>query len=196
MQPEAKFIPVFPLQILPFPTELVPLHIYEPRYRQLLFDAESKDISFGIYCQNKANTAQFGALVKLESVIKRYPSGEADIIVKGLDIFNLTTIAKHYRDKQYPGAEVKLWGVNPDESVLPNLLLEYVEYMAQLKMYHHPGASSQYQIAAELNLSVPERIQFLETPLPQREKFLHRLLRYQTELLISVEKAKDVFHLN
>jgi Lon protease-like protein len=42
-------IPMFPLAILPLPGELVPLHIFEPRYKQLLQDAENSDISFGIF---------------------------------------------------------------------------------------------------------------------------------------------------
>ncbi|HCR53616.1 MAG TPA: hypothetical protein DIW27_04310 [Cytophagales bacterium] len=41
-------IPIFPLAIFPLPGEMVPLHIFEPRYRQLLEDAEKRDIAFGI----------------------------------------------------------------------------------------------------------------------------------------------------
>ena len=37
---EVKKIPIFPLSILPLPKEIVPLHIFEPRYRQLLQDLE------------------------------------------------------------------------------------------------------------------------------------------------------------
>jgi len=58
-------IPMFPLSIFPLPGELVPLHIFEPRYRQLLQDAESRDISFGIYLNHLANTDKLGSLVKL-----------------------------------------------------------------------------------------------------------------------------------
>ena len=99
-------IPIFPLAILPLPGELVPLHIFEPRYQQLLDDAETRDISFGIYYRDDANNKQIGALVKLESVIKRYPNGQADIIVKGLDLFEMQVFFQTYKDKLYPGGEV------------------------------------------------------------------------------------------
>ena len=72
-------IPMFPLTIFPLPGEMVPLHIFEPRYRQLLQDAEERDISFGIYFNHTLNTEKLGSLVKLESVIKRYDGGESDI---------------------------------------------------------------------------------------------------------------------
>src|SRR3954469_11447740 len=92
-------IPMFPLAIFPLPGELVPLHIFEPRYKQLLDDAEKRDISFGIYFNHIINTEKLGSLVKLESVIKRYPGGESDIIVRCMDLFQMTTLYRIFRDK-------------------------------------------------------------------------------------------------
>jgi hypothetical protein len=191
-----KRIPLFPLNILPLPGELTPLHIFEPRYRQLLFDAESKDISFGIFYNHPGNDKRYGALVKLESVIKRYQSGESDIIVKCLDLFNLQSISKAYRDKSYPGGEIIPWNVNLATPVEPNVLMEFVEYMALLKMYHHPSSCSVYHIANELNLDIREKLRFLDTPTEKREKFLLSSLRFQKKIFNTVEKSKDVFHLN
>jgi len=56
-------IPMFPLSIFPMPGEMVPLHIFEPRYKQLLHDAETKDISFGIYFNHVSNVEKIGSLV-------------------------------------------------------------------------------------------------------------------------------------
>ena len=191
-----KRIPLFPLNILPLPGELTPLHIFEPRYRQLLFDAESKDIAFGIFYNHPSNERKYGALVKLESVIKRYQSGESDIIVKCLDIFNLQSMTKTFRDKSYPGGEIASWNVDLTKPVEPDLLMEFVEYMALLKMYHHPASCSSFHVANELNLDIREKLRFLETPEQKREKFLLSSLRFQKKILLTVEKSKDVFHLN
>lgn len=191
-----KRIPLFPLNILPLPGELTPLHIFEPRYRQLLFDAEAKDITFGIYYNHPSNDKKYGALVKLESVIKRYQSGESDIIVKCLDVFTLTSMTKTFRDKLYPGGEVKAWQIDISEPVSPGLLMEFVEYMAMLKMYHHPSACSVFHIANELNMDVRGKIDFLSIESSKREQFLFRNLQFQRNLITAVEKSKDVFHLN
>jgi len=193
---QIKRIPLFPLNILPLPGELTPLHIFEPRYRQLLFDAESKDIFFGIYCNHPSNEKKYGALVKLESVIKRYQSGEADIIVKCLDIFNLSGMNKNFRDKPYPGGEVVVWNVDLAQPVNPLLLMEFVEYMALLKMYHHPASCSAYHIANELNFDLREKLRFLDIPAGKQEQFLLRSLRFQKKIFHAVERSKDVFHLN
>jgi Lon protease-like protein len=63
-------IPMFPLSIFSLPGEIIPLHIFEPRYRQLLEDAEANDMAFGIYFNHVSNSEKLGSLVKLESVIK------------------------------------------------------------------------------------------------------------------------------
>ena len=191
-----KRIPLFPLNILPLPGELTPLHIFEPRYRQLLFDAEAKDITFGIYYNHPSNEKKYGALVKLESVIKRYQSGESDIIVKCLDVFTLVSMTKTFRDKLYPGGEVRAWQVDLAEPVSPGLLMDFVEYMALLKMYHHPSACSVFHIANELNMDVKGKMNFLSIEPSKREQFLFRNLQFQRNLITAVEKSKDVYHLN
>jgi uncharacterized protein len=191
-----KRIPLFPLNILPLPGELTPLHIFEPRYRQLLYDAEDKDIPFGIFCNHPSNEKKYGAIVKLESVIKRYQSGESDIIVKCLDVFTLVSINKTFRDKPYPGGEITPWHVDLTQPVDPLLLMEFVEYMGLLKMYHHPASCSVYHIANELNFDLREKLRFLDTPSEKQERFLMRSLRFQKKIFTTVEKSKDVFHLN
>ena len=196
METNLKRIPIFPLNILPLPGELTPLHIFEPRYRQLLFDAESKDISFGIFCSHPTNEKRYGAVVKLESIIKRYQSGESDIIVKCLDIFNLSVLSKTFRDKPYPGGEVITWNVDLVQPVNPELLMEFVEYMGMLKMYHHPASCSIFHIANELNFDLREKLRFLDTGAFKQEQFLLNSLRFLKKIFSAVEKSKDVFHLN
>ncbi|MBS1559725.1 MAG: LON peptidase substrate-binding domain-containing protein, partial [Bacteroidetes bacterium] len=101
-------IPVFPLSIFPLPGELVPLHIFELRYKQLLHDVETKDISFGIFFNHVMNKEKIGSLVKLESIIKRFPNGESDIIVRCVELFHLTKMYRTFRDKPYPGGDISL----------------------------------------------------------------------------------------
>src|SRR5688572_21120370 len=107
-------IPMFPLTLLPLPGELVPLHIFEPRYKQLIGDTETHDIKFGIYCNHDLNKRRLGSLMKLESVIKRYPGGECDVIVRCIDVFEMDKLYKTYKSKMYPGGDVELWSVNMD----------------------------------------------------------------------------------
>jgi hypothetical protein len=187
---------MFPLSIFPLPGELVPLHIFEPRYRQLLQDAESRDISFGIYLNHLANTEKFGALVKLESVIKRYPSGESDIIVKCSDVFTMNTLFRTFSDKLYPGGEVTCWNVELTRPVDRKLAVEFTEYLQLLKITQPSLPVTSFGIANELNLTIEDRLKFVVLDEEKKEGFLLSRIRYQATLLREAKKAKDVFHLN
>jgi hypothetical protein len=187
---------MFPLSIFPLPGEMVPLHIFEPRYRQLLSDAEERDISFGIYFNHTLNTRKLGSLVKLESVIKRYPGGESDIIVKCQDLFHMDTLFRTFREKLYPGGDVAFWQVNLQESVSTKLHHHFEEYMHQLKITTVPQPVSNFHVANELNLDFEDRIRFVELDSEKKELFLLNRLKFQMHLLSQAEKARDVFHLN
>ena len=189
-------IPMFPLSIFPLPGELVPLHIFEPRYRQLLQDAESRDISFGIYLNHLANTEKLGSIVKLESVIKRYPSGESDIIVKCNDLFTMTTLFRTFSDKLYPGGEVSYWNSELHKSVDQKLAVEFTEYLQLLKISQSALPITSFGIANELNLTIEDRLKFVVLDNERKEIFLTSRIRYQSTLLREAQKAKDVFHLN
>lgn len=189
-------IPMFPLTIFPLPGELVPLHIFEPRYRQLLQDAESRDISFGIYLNHLANTEKLGSLVKLESVIKRYPSGESDIIVKCNDLFTMNTLFRTFSDKLYPGGEVSYWQTDLNKGVEPKLAVEFTEYLQLLKITQSAQPITMFGVANELNLTIEDRLKFVTLDDEKMETFLLSRIKYQSTLLRQAQKAKDVFHLN
>lgn len=189
-------IPMFPLSIFPLPGEMVPLHIFEPRYKQLLHDAETKDISFGIFFNHVSNLEKIGSLVKLESVIKRYANGESDIIVKCVDLFSMNMLYRAYRDKAYPGGEVSFWNVDISVLVSEKLHEAFKEFLSRLQIRNNEMIPTIYSIANELGLDFEERLRFVKYDDDQKEKFLLAHLRYQTELLHQAERSKDVFHLN
>lgn len=189
-------IPMFPLTLLPLPGELVPLHIFEPRYRQLLSDAEMLDISFGIYCNHECNVMKVGALMKLESVIKRYQSGESDIVVRCIDLFSMDKLYRTYKNKLYPGGDVQLWKTDINRVPGVELYELFMIYQTKRNINQHPAAYSIYQVAQELNFDLYDRYKFLVSPEQRKESFLISHLKFQIHILRQEEKSKDVFHLN
>lgn len=189
-------IPMFPLTIFPLPGEMVPLHIFEPRYRQLLLDAEERDISFGIYFNHTLNTEKLGSLVKLESIIKRYDGGESDIIVKCQDLFRMETLFRKFKEKLYPGGEVEFLQVDLHEQVSSKLQSEFEDFMRLLKITKLPSPCSVFHVANELGFDFEDRLKFVLSEHDKKEAFLSSRLKFQKRLLTEAEKAKDVFHLN
>jgi len=192
----STLIPMFPLALLPLPGEFVPLHIFEPRYKQLLQDAESNDIVFGIYFSHEINILQVGSLMRLESVLKRHPNGESDIIVKCNNIFTLDKLYRTFKTKDYPGGDVTMWQTDGSLVPGPGLFDLFAEYMVLRNITKHVTGFDLYQIAIELNLDFSDRYKFLTSTNHKKESFLITRLKFQCHVLRQEEKSKDVFHLN
>lgn len=190
-----EHIPLFPLRILPLPGELVPLHIFEPRYKQLLQEVEANDIRFGIYFDHPMNDAQVGSVMRLETVVKRYPKGELDVIVKCEDTFTLDVLRPHYPGKLYPGGTVQIW--NQDLMIFPDqdLYQQYQKFRVMRGVATQTRVCSIFEIANELNLDFADRYRFV-TLRERRRNFLFQKIDYHLKLLEHEARSKDVFHLN
>jgi len=82
-------LPLFPLGLVLLPYEMLPLHIFEPRYKAMVKNAIEDDIPFGIILKEGKDIFAKGCKVKITKNFKKHETGEYDIIVKGLDIFNV-----------------------------------------------------------------------------------------------------------
>ena len=194
--PESSLIPIFPLLLLPLPGELVPLHIFEPRYKQLLEDAETKDISFGIFLNHQANDQKLGGLMKLESVIKRYPDGESDIVVRCVDMFQMEKLHRRYKAKLYPAGDIINLGI--DTHAMPSVELNelFLVFQEKRNINRHFTAFTLYQVATELNLDLFDRYKLISLPILKKNAFLITQLKFQLHVISHEEKSRDVFYLN
>ncbi|MCI0751430.1 MAG: hypothetical protein L0Y35_06295 [Flammeovirgaceae bacterium] len=190
-------IPMFPLTILPLPGELVPLHIFEPRYKELLLDVETNDIAFGIFFNHTINHGRIGSLMKLESVIKRYPGGESDIIVRCRDIFSMGTLYRTYKTKMYPGGDVDFWKIDVDGTYADEKVATlFHEFLKHRGIHNPPISQGLYHKASEVNFDIQERYNFLMADQINKERLLAEKLRFLIHVLQQEEKSRDVFHLN
>lgn len=194
--PNLIHVPMFPLQILPLPGELVPLHIFEPRYRQLLEDAESDGIKFGIYFSHDQNEKQIGSLMRLQAVIKRYAGGQSDIIVQCEDLFFLHHLTQTFGSKLYPGGEVALWDVKEEFGSTEEFQTLFREFLRLKKNDDFPAPYSLYKVANELNLGMQDRYKLLTSGPEKFESILINHLKFDIHLLRQEEKSRDFFHLN
>ena len=133
--------------------------------------------------------------MKLESVIKRYASGESDIIVRCFDIFSLEQLHKTFPSKMYPGGEVELRHVDVSEIPSIELYELFLIYQSRRNLKHYATVST-YQIAQDLSLDLMERYKFLTGTAEKQQAFLINQLKFQMHVLLQEEKSKDVFHLN
>ncbi|MTI22607.1 hypothetical protein E1176_16365 [Fulvivirga sp. RKSG066] len=189
-------LPIFPLAILPILNERIPLHIFEPRYRQLLQDVESAQMQFGIYYSHGLNKDRMGAIVELEAVVKRYQTGESDIMVKCVDTFLLTKFYNKFSPKLYPGGIIAPLKAYEESSVSEEFRDQFRAFMA-LKDYQGKIDFDIHDVAVELNLDIGDRLRYLKLlDIHKREAFLSERLRYRKFILEQELKVRDNFFLN
>src|SRR5688500_10088702 len=102
-----RFLPLFPLNMVGFPGEKLNLHIFEPRYKQLIQECQTTGITFGIpaYLHNKVSA--LGTEVKLLSIEKIHSKGEMDVKTGGLRIISILDLFKQAPHKFYPAGTIE-----------------------------------------------------------------------------------------
>ena len=82
-------LPLFPLNLVLLPYELLPLHIFEPRYKKMVKDHIEENKPFGIILNEGDIVFTKGCRVKIQKIYKKYSNGEYDILVQGVEQFRL-----------------------------------------------------------------------------------------------------------
>jgi Lon protease-like protein len=76
-------IGLFPLGIVLLPTEQVPLHIFEPRYRELIGECIAQDVEFGLLYADEEGIRETGTRTAVAAVLERFDDGRLNIVVVG-----------------------------------------------------------------------------------------------------------------
>jgi len=87
-------IGLFPLGIVLLPTEQVPLHIFEPRYRELIGEALADGRPFGIVYGDDDGLREVGTLATVVEVVDRFEDGRLNVIVEGTSRFRLLALTE------------------------------------------------------------------------------------------------------
>ncbi|HYZ28796.1 MAG TPA: LON peptidase substrate-binding domain-containing protein [Thermoleophilaceae bacterium] len=97
--------PLFPLGLVLLPQELVPLHIFEDRYKLMIEECLERDTEFGIVWLSDGGLRDIGCTARIERVIERFDDGRMNIIVVGERPFRLL---RRIDDMPYPAGDVEL----------------------------------------------------------------------------------------
>lgn len=122
-----KFIPIFPLNLVAYPGEKLNLHIFEPRYIQLIKECSEEGKTFGIPVVNNKELLEYGTEMQLEKIRKVHDTGEMDIEVRGLHVIRVLEVIKEVPEKLYAGAIISVVQNIEDSH---NKLLEELRFFA------------------------------------------------------------------
>jgi Lon protease-like protein len=93
-------IPLFPLNVVLLPGATLPLHIFEPRYRQMVRHCVDQKCEFGVLLASPKGIVRVGCTAEVTQVVKRYNDGRMDIVTVGRSPFRVTELvnAEAYAD--------------------------------------------------------------------------------------------------
>jgi Lon protease-like protein len=90
MRPER--IPLFPLNVVLLPGAELPLHIFEPRYREMVNHCLEEKFEFGILLSLPKGVARVGCTAEIKAVTQRYGDGRMDILAAGRAPFRVVEL--------------------------------------------------------------------------------------------------------
>ena len=198
-----NFIPIFPLGLVVYPGEPLNLHIFEPRYKQLISECFEQKKPFGIPSVIENNVQDFGTLVEIEELSKVHENGEMDIKTRGLQVFRILEVIKSVPDKLYSGAIVN-YPSNSDQGNI-ELMRKVMKGIRELHRLLNVSKEFQkadddlkaYDVAHHIGLSLQEEYDILGlTDELHRQEYLKRHLAKVIPMVAEMENLKEKIRMN
>ena len=193
-----NFIPIFPLGIVVYPGEELNLHIFEPRYKQLISECHTLKKPFGILAVIENKMQDLGTMVEITELSKLHKNGEMDIKTKGVNIFRILEVIQEVPDKLYSGAIVNYPHnfVKGSAGVMQKVMKSIRDLHQLLKVNKDfkkkDGEITCYDLAHHIGLSMQEEYELLGLfDERQRQEYLKRHLAKVIPMLAGMEQLKE-----
>ncbi len=191
-----KFLPIFPLNNVVYPGQLLNLHIFEPRYKQLIQECSATGKTFGIPSVFKETLNEFGTEMEILEISKTYDNGELDIKTRGAKIFRIIEVLRQVPDKLYSAAVVFEVEHLPFDTEVPNpTLIDLIDKLhlvlgTNFKVsdkYQNPLSFDLVQYAA---LSAEDQYRLLIAPSEKARQWF--IIEHLQKLIPSIEQTEKV----
>jgi Lon protease-like protein len=85
-------LPLFPLDVVLLPGTPLPLHIFEPRYKEMIGECLANETQFGVVRALEQGISDIGCTAEIVSVTKQYPDGRLDLVAEGRSRFEVLNL--------------------------------------------------------------------------------------------------------
>jgi len=194
-------VALFPLQLFLLPGEKTRLHIFEPRYKQLLLDCSQEYTSFGIPFVKKNAITGYGSLVKVVKEIGVHADGASDIEIICEELFKIEKFHERLGDKLYPGGDVHVIENADLPPMSEDFMNELGEYLQKTEHKLIPELLSTHLTAFHagslVGLSDDEKYNLVRSKnQASRERFLINKLRMLNKIQDQLKSIKGEIFLN
>ena len=194
MTPDVRDLPLFPLPLVLLPTEVVPLHIFEERYREMVALCLDEQREFGIVWLSDDGLKEIGCTASVAEVLEQMEDGRMNILVRGGTPFRLLERQEHHA---YPAVTVELLvdedPVEPEE-MGPEAREGYADLLESITEERPEDAAlaerSAYEMAATVDIEPEVKQGLLE--LRSEDSRLRLLARLFKAGIKRVARAREV----
>jgi len=99
----SPLLPLFPLDLVLLPGTPLPLHIFEPRYKEMIGECLEQNRPFGVVRTKEGAIAEIGCTAEIITVTKKYEDGRMDIVTQGRERFEVMHVS---HERSFLQAEV------------------------------------------------------------------------------------------
>ena len=187
--------PLFPLGLVALPHELVPLHVFEERYRIMFDELLEGEGEFGVVWSTETGTRAIGCACEIEQVLERMEDGRLNVLTRGTRPFR---IVAHQPDMPYPAATVEFLEDKAeieDEDAADAARAAYAELVVEATDTEPDvdelAGKSAYEMAATVDFGLDAKQGLLDLRSENaRMRLVTRLFRAAIKRLDFVERAQ------
>jgi Lon protease-like protein len=187
--------PLFPLGLVALPHELVPLHIFEPRYRTMIAECLEQGSQFGIVWAHEEGVRAVGCAMEIAEVLERMDDGCVNILTRGTRVFRVVEERDHL---PYPAGNVEFLADKDeqlDDATAEAARGTYSELVEQATDRQMPAdelaALSAYKMAATVDFGLEAKQGLLDLRSENaRLRLVTRLFRAAMRRLDFIERAQ------
>ncbi len=187
----SEILPLFPLDLVLFPETPLPLHIFEPRYKEMISECLREKTLFGVVRAVDESLADIGCTAEVVAVTKKYDDGRMDIVTEGRRRFEILNLD---HERSFLRAEIEYVTDSGDNAPrdqreralqLQSELLVLAEAEPTLPELEHPNLA--FQLASMLPLD----LDFKQTLLSMRSEGdrIMSMIDYYEALLPKIRRS-------
>jgi Lon protease-like protein len=183
--------PLFPLGLVLLPEEVVPLHIFEERYKTMIGECIEEEREFGIVWLSDDGLKEVGCTAEIAQLLERMEDGRMNILVRGSTPFRLM---RRIEDLPYPAGDIELLDedgdADPDETLAEEARERYAQLVERLTDSRPDedqlSALGAYGMAATIDFALDAKQQLLEARSEDER------MRMVGELFVTTMKRLDL----
>ncbi|HZQ94004.1 MAG TPA: LON peptidase substrate-binding domain-containing protein [Candidatus Sulfotelmatobacter sp.] len=184
-------LPLFPLEVVLLPGTPLPLHIFEPRYKEMIRECLASEAPFGVVRALEEGIADIGCTAQIVTVTKEYPDGRMDLVAEGRKRFEVLELNQ---ERSFLRAEVMLVPDDEDraaEDERGRAIQLHQEIMSMAGAVQDLSAASENQLSFYLAASLPLDLDFKQKLLTIRSEGerLRTLTAYLEEILPKLRRV-------